>query len=157
MVTREDLVRELVRLAAIEGPGVTLWRFEAATGINAMMVRRRWGGMAQLRAAAGLPEQIRRGVVYTDEELFEELSRVGELCGEFPSVAAFERLAAYSWMTLSRRFGRREVVWARYREWLEQQPIEGRPGYLRGLPLETPSAIPGVIRHGRTVGVGGEG
>ncbi len=156
MVTREDLVRELVRLAAVEGPGVTLWRFEAATGINATLVRRRWGGMAQLRAAAGLPEQVARPMVYPDEQLFEELSRVGELCGEFPSVAAFERLAAHSWMTLSRRFGKREEVWERYRAWLEQQPVERRPGYLRGLSLEAPRAIPGVIRYGRWLRMAGE-
>lgn len=118
MLTQEEVVEALRRVAAAEGPEVTLWRFEQLTGIPPKVVQRRCGGMRRLRAAAGLPPQIqRRQPHYSDEALLEELSRVEQECGRFPTQTAFDRLGRFAWLTIARRFGTRAEVLERYRQW----------------------------------------
>lgn len=124
MVTQEQLVEELRRVAATEGPDVTLWRFEQLTGIDPKIVQRRCGGMRRLREAAGLPAQIHwRQFHYSDEELLEELSRVEGLCGRFPTQTAFDRVGRFAWITVARRFGTRAEVLERYQHWQESRSI----------------------------------
>lgn len=148
MSTRDELLGLLQRLVERCGPSLTFLEFQRACGVHPRRVYRFWGSWEALRGAAGLARRSKRAAVYTDDELLAELNRVGQLCEEFPSTRAFERLSDLSWSTIERRFGRRPAVWERYREWLETQGEEARPEFLRGVDLAgDPAAIPGVTSH----------
>lgn len=149
MLTRDDLLRAVQVVAGKVGGDLTVRDFQEATGISPSKIDRLWGSWTKLRLSAGLSARGKAKAIYSDEELFEELSRVGEVCGRFPTCMAFNRHSARSWPTLESRFGTRVEVWQAYWGWLQGRPVEARPGYLRGLPAEVkPADVPGLLRAG---------
>ena len=139
MPTKAELLTELTTLAASAGPDITLFKFQEATGIGPHHVYRRWGNWTNLRTAAGLPVRTRRPLVYSDDELFTELTRTGDACQRFPTTTTFDRLSDRSWQTYNRRFGRKSEVWDRYRQWLDAHTECPRPAWVDPPPNDEAS------------------
>ena len=145
MHTRESLLAELRKLADVRGPDVTLFEFRVATGINPYHVYHHWGNWTRLRLAAGLPVRPCVGPVYSDEELLAELNRTACQLHDFPTSAEFNRLSDRSWQTLTQRFGDRDTVLNRYRDWTDGRTRSETPSFIANCPAGcVPSTVPGV-------------
>lgn len=145
--SRTALLEELRRLAAEQGPNITLVRFRDNTGISRHIVYDRWGNWTNLRVAAGLPKRVASTPVYSSAELLAEFHSATQRAGRYPTAAEYRQISGHSWQTLDRRFGRKREVIQAYRTWLDEQPRETRPELLAGLtPGNDPApAVPARI------------
>ena len=145
MHTRQSLLTELQKLAEERGPDVTAFEFRVATGISPYYVEYHWGNWTRLRLAAGLPVRPCVGPVYSDEELLTELNRTACQLNDFPTSTQFDRLSNRSWHTLERRFGDRQTVLERYRDWTGSRTRDETPSFLADCPAGcVPSTVPGI-------------
>lgn len=118
--TRETIVDEARKTAAkVDGP-LSKSVFRQHTGISDHYIYRLFPerGWTEIRELAGLPRHPQDNETLEDDELLQEFHRVVEHFGEIPTGARFASEASVSFDTLKKRFGGRDGIINRYREWL---------------------------------------
>lgn len=108
------LIAEIQRVArVVPEPHITEARFDNLAKCSSSLVRRRFGSWEKALALAGVPDRFsggkggrgRKRVVFTDEELLNELRSVSARLGGSVTVDAFQLLGRMNPETIRRRFG----------------------------------------------------
>jgi Homing endonuclease associated repeat len=119
--TREEVIALAKRLAS-EGPDLPLskLRFEQQSGVSEHFIYRLFpeGGWSELRRAAGIAAHPEHPDRLGNDELLEEYYKVATALGRIPSWATFSAKSKVSGQTLARRFGKKEGLRSRFREYL---------------------------------------
>lgn len=123
MVTREDVIKDLQRVAEIVGRGPSLDEYREYGDTNTHNLYTHFEGLNEARAAAGLSNSdTRRAKSYTKKELIEAFERLRDELGRIPKREEMVSQGAYSEKPYRRVFG----TWSKAVQEMGYEPY--RPG-----------------------------
>ncbi len=119
-LTQNDLIQEAQHASEKQGQPLSRSDFERISGISQRQIYRLFpdGGWSELKERAGIPKHPRHRERLEDDELLSEFHSVASGLGRIPTLNQFNHHSLISDGVVSRRFGGRSGLLARYRAWL---------------------------------------
>ncbi|MEM1061150.1 MAG: hypothetical protein AAGJ97_02355 [Planctomycetota bacterium] len=141
---KEAIVREVGRWIAANGAErMTQQRLYRDLGLIPQRILRHWDSFGDFRVALGLPRRKEKAKLYSDEDLLEELHRMRESKGHFPTMRELTLEGQIKADTFRKRFGPFDKIVARYNDWLAERNEEPFEDDLPG-PVEVKAVWDGL-------------
>lgn len=122
-VTREQLVEALRELVRERGDVVTIHQFAHWTGLGQKPIYRNFpDGWKEFRRAAGLPEKRARKPHFPDFDLLVDYHNVCVTLRKLATLKDYDKHGRFCSATLIQRFGGKQGIKKRYREFLLSLP-----------------------------------
>jgi hypothetical protein len=146
--TRELIIQATKEIAASQDGPLSRDAFCRRSGVGMKPLYRLFpkGGWTEVCKLAGLPRHLKSKDL-TDEQILQEFHRVVSEVGVVPSWDRFASLARLGPAVLLKRFGSKQGMLERYREWLvKNHPdcpvLELLPGKMKPVRAITPAGVP---------------